>query len=314
MKTTIIIPAFNAARFLPLTLDSVFAQTKTQWDMIIVDDGSTDDTRAVACRAAARDSRIRVIHQANSGVSRARNRAFAAADPSAAFVVFLDADDLWEPTTLETLTQALSDHPDAVAAHGLAVAIDADGALIEPGLLEQHQQERYGLEDGSLTLWPLERPTTFAVEAVTERIITPGTVLIRRAALDGLCASEAHAGPFDPNISLWEDWDLWLRLTRRGDMRFVNQPVLRYRRHDANVSGNMRVLEAAAQRVRGKMIAGLRHDPQRLRIARLGARFHHRIIAARRLNWARGCAAERRPLAALKQLRHAAQHYLQSFR
>jgi len=306
MKTSIIVPAYNAARFLSQTIESVCAQTAPDWELLIVDDGSTDNTAALACRLAARDTRIRVLCQPNSGASAARNRGLAAARPSSEAIVFLDADDEWEPDTLATLSQALQDRPDALGAYGLARAINTEGALLEPGLLEKHQQERYGIEGGRLTLWPLDRPTTFAVEAVTERIITPGTVLLRRSALRALAEAEALPGPFDPSLPLWEDWDLWLRLTRLGDLHFVNQPVLRYRRHEANLSGQARALDAGARRVRHKLLASVRRDPRRLRIARLGRVSHFRLVAARRLAWARGAALEYRPLAALKQLRHAA--------
>ncbi len=311
MKISIVTPVYNGARFLPMTISSVLAQTHTDWQWIIVDDGSTDATVDIACRAAASDSRIRVVRQANAGVSASRNRGYSAADPDTEFMIFLDSDDLWEPNTLDLLSRALDRHPDTLAAYGLSVAIDADGLLIDLGFLEQHQRERWGIDNGRLTLWPPDKPTSFAVEAVTERIITPGTVLIRRSALAEMCRAEGVAGPFDPHLSLWEDWDLWLRLTPHGVMQFVDAPVLRYRRHESNLSCTP-ALEAGARRVRRKLIARLRHDPQRLRIAREGSRCHYRLRAAAHLSWARGCVSERRPLAALMQLRHAAHNYAHS--
>ncbi len=311
MKINVVTPVRNGARFLPQTISSVLAQTRPDWNWIIVDDGSTDATLDIACRAAVSDSRIRVIPQANAGVSASRNRGYAAADPDAEFIIFLDADDLWEPNTLDVLTQALDTHPDVLAAHGLSVAIDADGQPVEPGILEQHQRERWGIDNGRLALWPPDKPTAFAVEAVTERIITPGTVLLRRSALVELCKAEDVSGPFDPRLSLWEDWDLWLRLTRLGGMQFVDQPVLRYRRHDSNLSCSP-ALEEGAWRVRRKLIAGLRGDPDRLRIALKGTRSHYRLRAATHCGWARGCLSRRRPLAALQQLRHAAYNYAHS--
>ncbi len=311
MKISIVTPVHNGARFLPLTIQSVLAQTCTDWQWTIVDDGSTDATGDIACHAAAGDSRIRVISQGNVGVSGSRNRGYCASDPAAEFVIFLDADDLWEPSALETLVQALQTRPDVLAAYGLAVAIDAEGQWIDQGFLEQHQRERWGIEGGRLTLWPQGKPTTFAVEAVTECIITPGTVLIRRTALEELCEAEAVTGPFDPRLSLWEDWDLWLRLTRLGGMRFVDAPVLRYRRHGSDLSCSPEFY-AAARRVRRKLVASLRHDPKRLRVALLGSRSHYRLRAATHLRWARGCVSEHRPRAALRQLRHAAHNYAHS--
>jgi len=311
MKINIVTPVHNGARFLPQTISSVLAQTRADWNWIIVDDGSTDATRDIACHAAGGDSRIRVIPQANAGVSASRNRGYCAADPDAEFLIFLDADDLWEPNTLDVLTHSLETHPNVLAAHGLSVAIDAEGQPFEPGFLEQHQRERWGIDNGRLTLWPPDKPTTFAVEAVTERIITPGTVLIRRSALAELCRAEGVDGPFAPCISLWEDWDLWLRLTLLGGMQFVDEPVLRYRRHENGLSCTP-ALEEGARRVRRKLIAGLRSDPARLRIAQMGSRSHYRLRASAHLSQARGCVSERRPLAALQQLRHAAHNYAYS--
>ena len=306
MTTNIIIPAYNAARFLPQTLDSVRGQTDPDWNVLVVDDGSTDTTWTLAHGYAERDPRIFAIRQANAGPSAARNRGFAAAPPAAEFVTFLDADDLWEPDTLQTLSDALHAHPDALAAYGLAVAIDEHGELWEPGFLEEHQRMRFGIYRGRLRRWPLEWPTTFAVEAVTERIITAGTVLIRRTALDTLVQLAGSAGPFDPALRLWEDWDLWLRLTRTGAMHFVDQPVLRYRRHAQNLSGPSADLEDGARRVRAKLLDDLRRDSSNLRVARLGARAHFRLRAAGHVARARGCLRERQPRAALQQLKDAA--------
>lgn len=311
MKISIVTPVHNGARFLPLTIQSVLAQTCTDWQWTIVDDGSTDDTPGIAGRAAQGDRRIQVISQNNVGVSGSRNRGYCAAGFDTELMIFLDADDLWEPDTLSILARALETRPDALAAYGLARGMDADGRMVGDGFLEQHQRERWGIEGGQLTLWPAARPTTFAVEAVTERIITPGTVLIRRAALEELCEAEAVTGPFDPHLSLWEDWDLWLRLTRLGGMHFVDTPVLRYRRHASNLSCSPAFYQAAAH-VRRKLIAGLRHDPKRLRIALLGSRSHYRLRAATHLRLARGCVSARHPRAALLQLRHAAHNYAHS--
>jgi len=98
-KISVIIPAFQAEGTLPGTLRSVLAQTHRDLEVLVVDDGSTDDTRAVAERFAAQDPRVRVLGQANAGVAMARNLAIDEA--SGAFIAPIDADDLWHPRKLE---------------------------------------------------------------------------------------------------------------------------------------------------------------------------------------------------------------------
>lgn len=101
----VVIPAYNAARTLAATLDSVVAQSFTQFEAIVVDDGSTDATLTIAQAYAARDRRLRIVSKPNSGVAEARNAGIAAA--RAPLIAPLDADDVWHPTFLEKLHAAL---------------------------------------------------------------------------------------------------------------------------------------------------------------------------------------------------------------
>ena len=283
----IIVPAFNTARFLASALDSILAQTVSAWEVILVDDGSEDDTGAIARRYAARDPRIHVYSQANAGVSAARNFGFAQADPAAEGVIFLDADDVWEPDALETLGQALAAHPEAPAVYGLARYIDATGQPLEPGVCEGHQQHRFGVENGRVIFWPPDRPTDFNVEAVMERVMTPGTVLVRRRALE-------QSGLFDPSLRLWEDWDLWLRVSQLGGLIFLNTLVLGYRQHEANASGSPEAVEAAEWQVRRKLLESLQDDLEHLVVARLGLEYRQRSAVSHCLSRAKSLLRERR--------------------
>ncbi len=301
-RVSIIVPAWNAAAYLGETIAGVQAQTVSHWELLLVDDGSTDDTGAIARAFAAGDSRIRAIRQENAGASAARNRGFAESHSAAPFVAFLDADDVWEPNALATLGRALDAAPPLAAAYGLARAIDGAGVFLEPDVLEAYQRERWGIDAGCLVRWPSDKPTTFAVEAVMEHIITAGTALLRRNALEA-------AGLFDPQLSMWEDWDLWLRLCKVGDMAFIDHPVLRYRRHGGNVSNQVAAREAGERQVRQKLLHSLAGDAERLRVAQRGARAYHKIVAGRRWRWATGCLRQGKPLEAVKQMRHAARWY-----
>ncbi|MDR3706717.1 MAG: glycosyltransferase family 2 protein [Capsulimonadaceae bacterium] len=295
---TIITPAYNAAKFIGLTIESVVAQSDANWQLIVVDDGSADATGDIVRGWSERDARIRFAAQTNAGASAARNYGMRLLDEASEYVLFLDADDLLEPDALTILGAALSASPDSSAAYGLARKISEAGDLIDPGSLEAHQRQRFGVEGDHVIAWPADRPTTFEVEAVTEVIITPGTVLIRRDALQ-------RAGEWVEDIRLWEDWDLWLRLTRIAPMLFVDAPVLGYRWHHTNASGNDEKLDYWSRVVRARFLASLANEPDLLRIAMIGAAFHHQRLIDGRIGWARASMKRLDFANALRQLRHA---------
>lgn len=103
MKISVVIPVYNAERFVRYPLDSVLAQTHSDWECICVDDGSTDGSGAILDEYAAKDARFRVVHQANGGVSAARNRGMDAC--SGELVALLDSDDVWHPDTLRLVAE-----------------------------------------------------------------------------------------------------------------------------------------------------------------------------------------------------------------
>ncbi|MEM4724269.1 MAG: glycosyltransferase family A protein, partial [Candidatus Hadarchaeum sp.] len=106
-SVSVIIPCYNHGHYLPCAVNSVMAQTFADWEAIIVDDGSTDNTREVAAQFT--DSRVRYIYQDNRGLAAARNTGIRAAQGE--YLAFLDADDEWEPTFLEACVAALSQQP-----------------------------------------------------------------------------------------------------------------------------------------------------------------------------------------------------------
>jgi glycosyltransferase involved in cell wall biosynthesis len=283
-RITIITPTYNASRWITDLALSIQRQTRIDWEWIVMDDSSTDNTLALLHSLAKNEPRLRVFVKENGGPSDARNHAYTHSNPESQYVVFIDQDDIWEPDALERLIGALEAKPDCVAAQGIARYINSAGEFHRPGFLEDHQRARWGVENGKAVLWPADRPTTFAVEALTERIITAGTVLIRRDALDRAAQLCEHHTPFNAEIWFWEDWDLWLRLTRLGPIAFYDYPVLRYREHDSNLS-KTRKLARENDAVRARMIASLPKDSEEYRIALLGRRFHHLMVAQKRLGW-----------------------------
>ena len=108
---SVIIPIYNGGRFVESAVKSVLAQTVSDWELVIVNDGSTDGTRAILERLCAQDARIHVHHQPNGGVSAARNAGIALAKGE--YLAFLDADDEWYPDCLETYERVLAAYPQA---------------------------------------------------------------------------------------------------------------------------------------------------------------------------------------------------------
>jgi glycosyltransferase involved in cell wall biosynthesis len=204
----IVIPAFNVAPYLQHAIASVLRQTHANWSLVVVDDGSTDPTAAVA--AGFQDSRIRLLRQPNAGVSAARNAGIAAALEAAVrfgtgeaggrsvpdAVLFLDGDDWLTPTALAVLAATLDAAPWAAAACGRFARVGLDGAI--------HPSR--SPPSGSLLECLLIR-NLFA---------NGGHVLIRRQAVQA-------AGGFRTDLRYGEDWEYWTRLALAGKFASVRR-------------------------------------------------------------------------------------------
>ncbi len=225
----VVVPAFDAARFLPDALDSLLTQTYQGWECVVVDDGSTDDTAAVANRYVARDARFRLVRQANGGSSRARNAGLAAGSTSAPYVAFLDADDVWLPDTLAVLVAHLEDAPDAAGVYGLAEYMDDAGAPVSPGLHPMRQRDRRRMGRFDLAALRADQPYTFGSLMISGTLWPSSVVLHRRGVLE-------LAGGFDPAMRQLQDWELYLRMSRHGPFLPIDRQVAWYRQHDANIT------------------------------------------------------------------------------
>lgn len=128
---TVVLPTYNRAAFLPGAFESLAAQTFTDWDLVVVDDGSTDRTRDVVDEYVRSHSRTHYVHQENRGAYAARNRGVDEA--TGKYVAFFDSDDLWLPHHLERCVQALEAHPDLDWAYGACRQVDrATGTVLDP--------------------------------------------------------------------------------------------------------------------------------------------------------------------------------------
>jgi glycosyltransferase involved in cell wall biosynthesis len=221
MKISVVIPAYNAARFLPRCLESVFAQTLKPDEVIVVDDGSTDNTAALAEELGAR-----VISQPNGGLSAARNTGIRNA--SSEWIALLDADDLWAPTKLER--QAARIQPDTVLVYTGIRIFDDNGIRSENPAIDAISAKK---------MLRYRNP------------ITPSTVLARREAL-------LQNGGFREDIRACEDWEMWVRLQQLGNFESVGDPLTNYYVYPSSLSANPeKMLHALDQIIDSMLLAGL---------------------------------------------------------
>lgn len=214
-SVTVVIPAYNAARTIASTLESVIAQTHTNWEAVVVDDRSTDDTRAIVEGLAAQDSRIRLLAlEKNHGAPAApRNRGVeSAASP---WVAFLDSDDLWHPQKLELQLEALS----------------AEGGSFSCTAMRDFP------DGASVTDTDLQRPVAthwigFANHRIKGRI--PASSVVLSTELAGRFPFEE-----DPSYKAVEDYHCWLRILHSGVRCLkLDGPLLNYRRITGQISGS----------------------------------------------------------------------------
>jgi glycosyltransferase involved in cell wall biosynthesis len=217
---SIIVPCYNVENYLPATIRSVVAQTYQDWECIIVDDGSSDSTPAVARELTSTDRRISVVEQANAGPSAARITGFRAAHPESKFLLWLDADDLLEPDMLATLVAYLEEYPSVVFVFCNRQHIDVESRPVMLGW------EPYRLAPGKI--WPRRIPaadpvTPFHTLFVQDAVCNPSSSLIRRSAYEQTSGWDPDFGPAG------EDWDLFFRLALLGDSHYIGQRLVRYR-------------------------------------------------------------------------------------
>lgn len=246
----IVVPAHNMAQYIEETLRSVLDQTHVEWSMAVVDDGSNDESAAIAARVLVGEPRARVVRTENRGVAHARNRGVAELSEDVEAIAFLDADDVWEPEALSILGTALDAATSCVATAGWARYIGPEGWHVEdpldpllnistpdgwrrPADPRTWALERTRLGPGGIQLpLPYPEPTDLASLLADNRIVSPGVALIRAEAFRSV-------GGFRQEASPREDWDLWIRLARHGPIQPVDAQVLRYRVRGDNASLNM---------------------------------------------------------------------------
>lgn len=236
-KVSVIIPTYNHAAFILATLDSVFKQTLPAGQVIVVNDGSPDDTRAVLA-PFIETKRIRYFEQPNQGPSRARNFGLHHADGE--YIAFVDDDDLWPSNKLEWQVEFLDENPEIGMVAGTLQTIDDHGV---PGW------------KGRFT--PI---VSFETLFLANPFLSPGQTLIRTNLLKQLGGM---------NASIWgaDDWDLWFRIAREADIAMLDRLALYYRLHPNNASKQVaRLLNGCCETIELHLKAVAPHERRRLRI------------------------------------------------
>lgn len=229
-EVSVVIPAYNAIAYLGETVKSVIGQSFSAWELIIVDDGSTDSTLDVANELATLDDRISVFSGPNRGVAGARNEGFRQSCPTSAFVVFLDQDDLLEPRALETLLEAQRAQPGALLTYGDVRYIDGAGSLL-PDERRNQIPERMTLNGRGVVPESDDASLTFETLIVGNLIQTPGVAIIPRETFE-------KVGCFDIRLAGTDDLHFWFRASLLGSLRHHAEVVLAYRVHPGAVSRN----------------------------------------------------------------------------
>jgi glycosyltransferase involved in cell wall biosynthesis len=206
---SVVIPTFNRANYIREAIQSVLDQTFKDFEIIVVDDGSTDGTQQAV--ASFHDARIRYLRERHRGIGASMNAGIAAS--TGAYVARLDSDDTWLPNMLAIETAALEKNPDLGAVYARAEAMNEQGQRLPTGR---------GM--------PLRYPEDSFLSMLYEDSTSTITTIVRRACFE-------KAGPYDESLTTSEDWDMALRISRHYPLLFIDEVVARFRLHETNITG-----------------------------------------------------------------------------
>lgn len=215
---SVIIPTFNCASFIQETVESILKQTLVPDELIVLDDGSSDETCSIIENLLAEQTVIKHVllekHAVNVGPSRIRDKGLSLARNE--LVVYMDHDDIAEPNLLEVELEQLLElnkKGDYVLVHSACSQIDEAGCVI-PGI---HRWRQVDIEE------------VLGYEFVRNQILSMSGVLLKKESI-------IKAGGFDSKLRYSQDWDLWLRMAQLGGFGYVDQPLVKIRRHSQNTS------------------------------------------------------------------------------
>lgn len=222
-RIAVVIPLYNHAETVGETIDSILAQTYQPQEIIVVDDGSTDEPEKKLVRYVDA-GQISLIRQENQGVSAARN--FGIEHASTDFVAFLDADDLWKPTFLERIVHVVERHPDCSVFASSYVMIDDHGTERAP------LQRRFPTDDRDFVF-----TNYFEAAAVSSPPLWTGAIVVRKIAIETV-------GGFQEGLPVGEDLQVWAKLFAHFDVAYSNEALSVYRQSSFSWDHYRRAMEA----------------------------------------------------------------------
>lgn len=242
------IPTYNYGRFIGGALQSALGQTHVPVEIIVVDDGSTDETADVVGQFG---EQVRYFRQQNSGVCAARNRGVA--ESTGDYIAFLDADDIWDSTKLAKQLAKFVEDAEIGLVHCAMREFDSETGET----IRMHLEGGEGFLADDLLLW--EKPV----------IVGPGgTIMVSREAFD-------EAGGFDTRLKVGEDWDFCYRVAIKYKVGFVREPLVNYRSHRAAAHHNLENMERGMSLFYEKAFA----DPGVAPLRRRAYGNFHRVMA-----------------------------------
>lgn len=237
-EVSVIIPAYNCGDFIAQAIESVQQQTLPNLEILVIDDGSTDNTQSRVQKLAAEDDRVRYYRIDNSGSPRARNYGFDLAQGD--YIAVLDADDLWPANKLEVQVEALKGKVNAIALGQVQrFSVDADGRH-QPGKASQLPSQSGNYVDRLLSL-DLEQMVNF------NTLLAPRSIIVQD-------------GRWDPAMVTAHDWENWIRLAQRYEFVHIDQVLQFYRKHHSSTTRGNKIDKA----LHYQLLAIERHAPKGL--------------------------------------------------
>jgi glycosyltransferase involved in cell wall biosynthesis len=220
-RISVVIPCYNAERYISATIESVLAQNWPDLEVVVVDDGSKDTSVQII---RERFPHVLLVQQANQGVAAARNTGIKAS--SGDWIAFLDADDLWLPGKLHRQWQSIESNPEARMGYTAWQVWESSDAIPTSAFMAQLANDA-----NDAAKWPGATGWIYP-QLLLDCIVWTSTVLVQRTLLDEI-------GDFNPTLRIGEDYDLWLRASRHTPIVRVSAPTALYRQHPQSITKSL---------------------------------------------------------------------------